>query len=176
MNEIPPTVLAPEASAVRRYLDALDQGRVDELMACFSDEAVYVHPGSGPEPKRVTMRGAGELRRFFIARGRNPWTHRIDVCAFAHGQCLLHGSVISEVGEAVGNFMACAAIDTDGKIASYSAYVGWGAPALIAYFERTWQLPRRRRRAKKKSEMHIRTHQRRRCATHSVKSKTHWHR
>lgn len=134
MNEASPSLFPPQADAVRRYLAALDEGNVDDLLACFSEQALYVHAGSGPEPRRQTLRGAAELRDFFTARGHKPWSHRVDACAWTQGQCLMHGALLAQGGEPFGAFMACASIDADGRIAHYRAFVGWGEPSLNAYF------------------------------------------
>ncbi|WP_018802282.1 nuclear transport factor 2 family protein [Salinispora arenicola] len=76
----------PAADRARLHYDLIDAGQIDRMVELFTEDMTYHRPGY------ETMRGAGELARFYridrrIERGR----HRIDLVVVNDGEVVVRG-------------------------------------------------------------------------------------
>ena len=127
-----PAVLGDRVpQAVADYFLALDEGRFDDAVACFSEAARYAVPAPGlieTSPRLQTV-GRGPLRDRFEARGARPSVHDILLCAVEGSTCILEG--VSGTGSSAesSSFVASVELDAAGLIGRYLAYAT--APAVV---------------------------------------------
>jgi ketosteroid isomerase-like protein len=107
-------------SPLDAYYTALDAGELEATLACFTDDAVYVRPSlTGPGLEFV--RGADELRAFFVARGKRDYRHLVRVSAVEDGRCFVEGIAGMEGEPPTHAFLVSATIEGDGRISRYFA-------------------------------------------------------
>jgi hypothetical protein len=107
-------------SPLDTYYRALDDGDLEGTLACFTADAVYVRP-SLETPRLELVRGADELRAFFVARGKRPWRHLVQAWAADGGRCFVEGIAGMEGEPPTHAFLVHATIEDDGRISRYFA-------------------------------------------------------
>ncbi|MFC3478471.1 nuclear transport factor 2 family protein [Halobacterium litoreum] len=72
---------------VHAYYDAVDDGRVDDLLALFADDVVYERPGQSP------IEGKAELAEFYREdRPLTDGTHEIETVAVDGDRAAVRGT------------------------------------------------------------------------------------
>lgn len=123
--------MADHEAMIRRYFDALECFDVDEVLECFTPDALYSHPPyrtEGPGAPRHESRGLDELRALMERRGKRSVIHDIDVVA-SNGDEAFAGGWIRDGDEVVGSWVSRIRFAPDGRMSRYVAYASVPAAA-----------------------------------------------
>ena len=114
------------SEVLKRYFTALQQMRLSDAVACFTEDVFYSHPALPEDPPgspRREAHGHDELMRFFEARGQRKGRQSIVRWgATADGHILASGVVHNPNGELAASFVSELVLSDDGRIRSYAAY------------------------------------------------------
>ena len=117
-------------AALAGYYDALDAGRLDDALACFTTDAVASVPDAGA-PRETSPRrrsaGTAAIAGWLGSRGQVTRRHRVELCVTEGPVCLVEGTVWHD-GAPTLSYVASVRLAVDGRIARYLAFAG-GPPA-----------------------------------------------
>ncbi len=106
---------------VGRYFEALEQGRFEAAVDCFSPSVTYCHPpyvhGGLKSSGRVWYRGREELLAAFRRRGKTEHLHEMPVLIQRGPKCLFEVMV-----PGAGGGVSSLSLDGDGRIERYVAF------------------------------------------------------
>lgn len=120
----------PVPPALATYYEAIDAGRMDEVLACFTDDAVVAVPDSAApletSPRQV-VRGRAAIAAWLEVRGHSPAGHRVDLSVREGDRALVEGTVVAG-GREVAGFAGTVRLDPSGRIDRYLVFAGRPAP------------------------------------------------
>jgi SnoaL-like domain len=126
LADLAPVARPADAFAVfDSYLTALQDARIDDAVAHFSDDALYSHPPyvHRSDDGRLEFRGRAAIAAGFASRGPSPFRHDVLV----GGQRGAHAIVEARTrdlpgGRAPGSFISILSLDDEARIRRYVSY------------------------------------------------------
>lgn len=121
----------PLPVALAAYYEAIDAGRMDEVAACFTDEAVVAIPDPAATLEtapRLVLRGRAAIAEWLAVRGVSAGKHRVDLGAVEGDRGLVEGTVVVADGSEVAGFAGSVTVAPDGRLARYLVFAGRPAP------------------------------------------------
>lgn len=120
----------PVPGALATYYEAIDAGRMGEVLACFTDHAVVAVPDAAAPLEtspRLVLRGRDAIAAWLEVRGRSPAGHRVDLSVCEGDRALVDGTVVAG-GREVAGFAGSVRLDASGRIDRYLVFAGRPAP------------------------------------------------
>jgi SnoaL-like domain len=134
-SEQPVAAAADARRALERYFSQLEGGDFDRAARCFSEDVLYAYPQAEPGLPRPVYVGRAALLEAFVARGRQPWRHRVLTWVQRGRNCIAEGDVLELAPGRTGGWISSLTLDAEGMIARYCAFYAepaaprWSTPA-----------------------------------------------
>jgi ketosteroid isomerase-like protein len=123
--------LEQQDTAIARYFALLDDGDIEGLAKLFADDARYIRPVidtyGAVQPDVASVDGVEAIIKYFEMRGRRSYRHVIRAVATQGCEQFAEGFVQGGVGAPMLAFLACATVDSEGRIIRYL-----GAPLALS--------------------------------------------
>jgi hypothetical protein len=127
---------------VNRYFRAVEAMRFRDIVECFTEDAVYVHPPFAWEPPNSEWHvivGREELYKYFEKRGDYPILHHLQACAVDGHRAFITGLGTDtrkpEDVSAMSYFVSELLLSDEGLIRYYAGFAMFSLPRTEVFRE-----------------------------------------